>query len=337
MVTVPDGEPADEPGERPALEPVLPPEVEELVAAFGRFVSLERGRSAATRRAYQSDVRDLLGYALRSGTPSPQLLSLAVLRGWLAGMAHAGMARATIARRASAARSFTGWLHRTGRLPTDPGLRLKAPRIVRALPGVLRADQAAELMRLAAERVIPQPEPEPTEGFRMARALALRDRAIVEVLYATGIRVGELVGLDLADLDPDRRTLLVLGKGDRQRVVPYGLPAQQALDDWFAEGRPILAPAGPQPAVFLGVRGGRIGTRQVRQLVHDLVAGVAGAPALGPHGLRHSAATHLLDGGADLRSVQELLGHATLATTQVYTHVSVERLRSGHRQAHPRA
>lgn len=168
-------------------------------------------------------------------------------------------------------------------------------------------------------------------------AARLRDVAMVEVLYATGIRVGELCGLDVDDVDAERRLLRVTGKGRKERVVPFGLPARHAIDAWLSGGRPVLARSGSGPALFLGRRGGRVGQRQVRQVVYDLIAGIEGAPRIGPHGLRHSAATHLLDGGADLRSVQELLGHATLSTTQIYTHVSVDRLRDGYRQAHPRA
>jgi integrase/recombinase XerC len=175
-------------------------------------------------------------------------------------------------------------------------------------------------------------EPDPADT-----AVRLRDVAMVEVLYATGIRVGELCGLDVDDVDAERRLLRVTGKGRKERVVPFGLPARHAIDAWLNGGRPVLANSGSGPALFLGRRGGRVGQRQVRQVVYDLIADIEGAPRIGPHGLRHSAATHLLDGGADLRSVQELLGHATLSTTQIYTHVSVDRLRDGYRQAHPRA
>jgi integrase/recombinase XerC len=168
-------------------------------------------------------------------------------------------------------------------------------------------------------------------------AVALRDRAVLEVLYATGVRVSELTGLDLDDLDRSRRTLRVLGKGAKERVVPVGLPADRALGEWLDRGRPVLVAAAGDRAVFVGLRGRRLDPRRAREVVHRGMAQVEGAPDIGPHGLRHSAATHLLDGGADLRSVQELLGHATLATTQIYTHVSVDRLRAGYRQAHPRA
>jgi len=174
-------------------------------------------------------------------------------------------------------------------------------------------------------------------GARELEPIALRDRLIVELLYATGIRVGELCGLDLDDVDRDRRVLRVTGKGDKERSTPFGGPAVSALNAWIAHGRPELATDRSGPALLLGRRGGRIDPRQARTAVHDALAAVPGAPDMGPHGLRHSAATHLLEGGADLRVVQELLGHSSLATTQIYTHVSVDRLRAVHDRAHPRA
>jgi integrase/recombinase XerC len=265
-----------------------------------------------------------------------------MLRSWLASMTAAGLQRSTVARRAASARAFTRWLLRTGRVPLDAGLRLRSPKAARPLPGVLRQGQAAELMQVAARRVDEPADPRSSGGSSadstaQDRAVAVRDRAVVELLYATGIRVAELAGLDIGDIDFGRRTVRVLGKGGKERVVPFGLPAEQALTEWLEDGRTALVRSGTSSELFIGRRGRRIDPRQARQAVHDLLAEVDGAPTMGPHGLRHSAATHLLDGGADLRSVQELLGHATLSTTQIYTHVSVERLRAGHRQAHPRA
>ena len=175
------------------------------------------------------------------------------------------------------------------------------------------------------------------QGSGEGDPLALRDRLIVELLYATGIRVSELCGLDIDDVDASRRLLRVLGKGGKQRTVPYGEPAEDAMTAWLGHGRPGLVGPSSGPALLLGARGGRLDPRQARTVVHQTVAAVDGAPDIGPHGLRHSAATHLLEGGADLRIVQELLGHSTLATTQLYTHVSVARLRAVHDQAHPRA
>ena len=294
------------------------------VEAFLQHLSLERGRSAATVRAYGSDLASLTDWlAGRSRTVAD--LELSDLSSWLADQAGAGAARASLARRTSTVRSFTAWAVRTGRLSTDPALRLRAPVPDKSLPTVLRADQAARVMDLAAVRA---DDDDPGH---------LRDRAAAELLYATGIRVGELVGLDVDDVDLDRRTLKVLGKGDKERVVPFGLPAARAVQEWLTSGRPRLAVPGSGPALLLGSRGRRWGQRQVRAVVHELVQSLEEGVDAAPHALRHSAATHLLDGGADLRSVQEMLGHASLATTQVYTHVSVERLRRSYEQAHPRA
>jgi integrase/recombinase XerC len=197
-------------------------------------------------------------------------------------------------------------------------------------------------MEAAARRVgvadqVPPASAASRAASAVSRALAQRDWAILELLYATGIRVSELTGLDLPDFDHGRYTVRVMGKGSKERTVPFGGPAALALAEYLASGRPALVGLRSGMAVFLGRRGGRIDVRTVRRVVHDLVEGVDGNPQLGPHGLRHSAATHLLDGGADLRSVQELLGHATLTTTQIYTHISVERLRASYEQAHPRA
>jgi integrase/recombinase XerC len=172
---------------------------------------------------------------------------------------------------------------------------------------------------------------------RQLAAVAVRDAAIMELLYASGIRVSELCGLDLGDIDDGRRSLRVLGKGNRERVVPMGIPAVRALARWCEQGRPVLVTPRSQGALLLGQRGGRLDPRTARRVVHTVIAATGAVPDTGPHGLRHSAATHLLEGGADLRSVQEILGHASLSTTQIYTHVSAERLLAAYRQAHPRA
>ena len=248
-----------------------------------------------------------------------------LLRSWLAAQATAGAARTTLARRTSAVKTFTAWASRAGLMDGDPATRLQVPKARRTLPSVLREDQALDAMKAA------------NSGAEQGDPLALRDRLIVELLYATGIRVSELCGLDVDDVDSSRRLLRVLGKGNKQRTVPYGEPAQRALTAWLADGRPALATADSGPALLLGARGRRLDPRQARTVVHQTIAAVDGAPDIGPHGLRHSAATHLLEGGADLRVVQELLGHSTLATTQLYTHVTVARLRAVHDQAHPRA
>jgi integrase/recombinase XerC len=319
----------------PAPEP-LPATFLDALGAYERYLRDERGRGPHTRRAYLGDARALLAFAAGHHVLRLEELDLALLRAWLADQLDTGHARATMARRAAGARAFTAWAHRTGRLSQDPGRRLAAPRALRPLPPVLTQRDAESVLDVAAERVNLAGTGDDRDT-PVARAVALRDLAAVELLYATGIRVGELVGLDVDALDHSRRVVRVRGKGDRERVVPYGVPAAQRLDEYLREGRPLLARDPRESALFLGRRGRRIDPRQVRSVVTELVGRVEGAPAIGPHGLRHSAATHLLDGGADLRSVQELLGHATLSTTQIYTHVSVERLRASYRQAHPRA
>lgn len=306
----------------------LPAAMASVVEEYERHLELEANRSAHTVRAYVGDAVGLLNHVHRLGGRSVADVDLPVLRGWLAVLQRDGAARSTVARRGASLRTFTGWAHGTGRLSTDPGRRLASPRPRRTLPPVLRTDQAAALMDAGDA---------PGAAGGVADPIGLRDRVAVELLYATGIRVAELAGLDIDDVDRGRRLVRVFGKGAKERSVPYGLAAERALDDWLTRGRPALAAAGSGSALLLGVRGRRIDPRTVRTLVHRRLALVAGAPDLGPHGLRHTAATHLLDGGADLRTVQELLGHASLATTQIYTHVSVERLRATFTQAHPRA
>lgn len=304
----------------------LPPALADALAAFDQHIALERGLSANTARAYRTDIESLLGHAARLGVVEPGDIDIATLRSWLAKLTTLGKARTTIARRASSARVFTAFCAKRGWLARDPGLTLATPKAPRPLPGVLSVRQAAALLEPAAGGDDP-----------MEQAVGLRDAAMLELLYATGIRVGELVGLDVDDLDHGRRVVRVFGKGSKERSVPLGLPAARAVERWVSDGRPRLVTPASGPALFLGTRGGRLDQRAVRRLVHARLADVEGAPDLGPHGLRHSAATHLLEGGADLRSVQEILGHATLATTQIYTHVSVERLRATYDRAHPRA
>ncbi len=297
-----------------------------MLDEFDEFLALQRGRSAHTRRAYLSDLRSLFAFlSERAPGSGLQALSLPLLRSWLAAAAAAGAARTTLARRTSAVKAFTAWAVRRGLIAEDPAARLQTPKARRTLPAVLRQDQA--LAAMAASKC----------GAQQGDSLALRDRLIVELLYATGIRVSELCGLDVDDVDAAHRVVRVIGKGDKPRSAPFGEPATDALHAWLAAGRPALATADSGPALLLGVRGRRLDVRQARTVVHQTVAAVPGAPDIGPHGLRHSAATHLLEGGADLRIVQELLGHASLATTQLYTHVTVARLRAVHDQAHPRA
>jgi integrase/recombinase XerC len=296
-----------------------------LLRDYEVHLRAERALSAHSVRAYLGDVSSLLDHAVRMRRPEIDQLDLQVLRSWLARQASSGVARSTLARRAAAARTFTAWLTRTGRTPTDCGALLATPRSGRTLPAVLRQDEASALLDVAA---VAADDEGPT---------GVRDVALLEVLYASGIRVSELCGLDIDDVDWARRVLRVLGKGSKERMVPIGNPAVHALERWLDGARAALLSSTSGSALFLGARGRRIDPRTVRRVVHDLLAHVPGAPDLGPHGLRHSAATHLLEGGADLRSVQELLGHATLSTTQIYTHVSVDRLKATYDQAHPRA
>jgi integrase/recombinase XerC len=305
--------------------PALPQAFSAALADFERFLAAERGRSPHTVRAYLADVSLLLARAAADGMSALDELDLTLLRGWLAAMTASGLARSTMARRASAARTFTAWATRRGLMKEDPALRLVAPKRERHLPAVLRKDQAAALLDLAALR---SDDGEPAH---------LRDLAALELLYGTGIRVAELVGLDVDDVDLDRRTVRVMGKGSKERVVPFGVPAERAVRSYLRRGRPRLAGPASGPALLLGARGRRWGQRQVRDVVHRLLELTEESVDASPHALRHSAATHLLDGGADLRTVQEMLGHASLATTQVYTHVSVDRLRRTYQQAHPRA
>jgi integrase/recombinase XerC len=297
-----------------------------ILEEFDEYLELQRGRSEHTRRAYLGDLRSLFAF-LSERAPGTTIrgLTLPILRSWLASQATAGAARTTLARRTSAVKTFTAWALRNGLMDDDPASRLQVPKARRTLPAVLRQDQALDAMNAA------------NSGAEQGDPLALRDHLIVEMLYATGIRVSELCGLDVDDVDDDRRLLRVLGKGNKQRTVPFGIPAGRALMAWLHDGRPALATSSSGPALLLGSRGGRLDQRQARTVVHQTMSAVGGAPDIGPHGLRHSAATHLLEGGADLRVVQELLGHSTLATTQLYTHVTVARLRAVHDQAHPRA
>jgi integrase/recombinase XerC len=300
----------------------LPPALAEALAGYEDHLRSQRDLSEHTVRGYVTDVVRLLDHLVRRGGGQVHELDLATLRGWLAQGRTRGHSRATIARHAAAARSFTSWLRRAGLTPEDVGLRLVSPKARRTLPDVLAPEQARAVVESAA---------------RADEPVGLRDAVVLELLYASGIRVSELVGLDVDDVDRGRRLLRVLGKGRKERSVPYGLPAEHALDAWLTRGRPTLARPTSGPALLLGVRGGRLDAREARRIVHIAVRRAPGAPDIGPHGLRHSAATHVLEGGADLRSVQELLGHASLATTQIYTHVTVERLRAVHAQAHPRA
>jgi integrase/recombinase XerC len=316
----PDLVDSDDPDDAPGV-PVAPG----ALAAFARYLGAERGQSVHTQRAYSGDLRNLMAFAHGRGIRDLSDLTLSDLRSWLAHQSENGAARTTLARRAASARAFLRWATRTGAIAADPSLRLVATQRVKSLPGVLRQDEISAVLDVAAVAADDQD------------AVHLRDRAMAELLYASGIRVGELVGLDVDDLDFGSNLVRVMGKGAKERTVPFGGPASTALQGWLWLGRPQVVTPGSGPALFLGRRGGRVDPRQVRSAVHQLIQHVPNAPDVGPHGLRHSAATHLLEGGADLRAVQEILGHASLSTTQIYTHVSVERLKRSYQQAHPRA
>lgn len=300
----------------------LPEALRDAVNGFERHLTAERNRSDHTVRAYLGDVVSLLDHAAGRGATNVSALDLATLRAWLAAAQANGAARATLSRGAAAARAFTAWASREGLLAVDVGQRLAARATRRSLPRVLRADEAETLMSAPS-------------GDR-SDPMALRDRLLLELLYATGVRVGELCALDVSDVDQARMVLRVLGKGAKERSVPYGVPARVALDDWLRIGRARVAHRDSGDALLLGARGRRLQSAQARRVIANYTLAV-GLPPISPHGLRHSAATHLVEGGADLRVVQELLGHASLSSTQIYTHVSLARLRAVYRQAHPRA
>jgi integrase/recombinase XerC len=300
------------------------------VAFFVEHLRHGRGLSEHTIRSYRSDLADLTTFAVaRLGRePEHADLDLDLLREWLYRGTRAGLARTTLARRSASVRAFTRWLEETGRTPIDGGVRLRAPKAESRLPRVLTEPQIEGILRSLAVHADTD-----DDGAR-------RDLAVVELLYGSGLRVSELVGADVGDVDLGRLTVRVTGKGGKQRVVPFGVPAAEALSRYLDRSRPRLVAEGDAPptaAFFVGAGGARLGTRAVHRLVARLLVDIPGTGPAGPHALRHTAATHLLDGGADLRAVQELLGHASLGTTQIYTHVSTERLRESYRSAHPRA
>ncbi|QAV69819.1 tyrosine recombinase XerC [Salinibacterium sp. UTAS2018] len=297
-----------------------------LVEVFVEYLSADRGFSVHTIRSYRSDLTTLVGFAAERSATEPVDLDLELLREWLWQSSQDGLAKATLARRAAAARAFSAWLTANHHTEVDAAARLKAPKAERHLPRVLNRDQMAEMLQ-SVEAKASSSDP-----------VALRDRAIVELLYASALRVSELVGLSANDVDDSRLTVRVMGKGAKERVVPFGIPAQRALSDYLTRGRgQLTTETGGAAPLFVGARGKRVSARAVYEVIAHLLADVPGSGGSGPHTLRHTAATHLLDGGADLRAVQELLGHASLGTTQLYTHVSTERLRDSYRMAHPRA
>jgi len=299
---------------------------EKLIAAFTRHLEVERSLSVHTIRAYIGDLESLLNHLETIGVTDISQLELVHLRSWLANQQVKGGARTTLSRRAVSVRLFTKWAVKNKYLTKDVAATLATPKGHRTLPEVLDIADAKVAMDSLATRAAEEETP-----------ISLRDVAMVELLYATGARVAELCGLDLSDVDYDRQTIRVLGKGNKERTIPMGNPAMKALNLWLKDGRDVIKNAQSDNAVFLGARGRRIDQRTVRTVVYQALEAIEGIERMGPHALRHSAATHLLEGGADLRTVQEILGHASLATTQIYTHVSTDRLQKAFKQAHPRA
>ncbi len=295
-----------------------------LVTQYEEHLALVRNLSSNSIRGYVTDLESFLKHMEKLGILEFNQLEIEHIRSWLANLQSTGVARSTLTRRIVSIRAFTNWAAANGWLTSDLGANLSIPKPHRVLPEVLNVDEAATVIKSLEVKVAEEPT-----------ALNYRDLAILEVLYGSGIRVSELCGLDLGDIDDSRNTLNVIGKANKQRVVPIGIPAINALSNYLKIGRGEFANQLSEAAVFLGARGKRIDQRTVRQVVYEAMKAVGAT--MGPHGLRHSAATHLLEGGADLRTVQEILGHASLATTQIYTHVSPERLQSAYKQAHPRA
>lgn len=299
----------------------------EILERYERELRLRRGLSEHTVASYMAESSSFLLYLAKIGGHDLEtsfdlsLLELTDVRSWLAEKQAHGQARASLARHASSIRTFCRWLYVQGYTELDAAARLRVPRADNALPKVLSEEQVRRLLSYAKDCA---------QG---EDAVALRDYAAVELLYASGLRVSELCSLDIDALGTDS-TLRVVGKGNKERIVPFGIPAQRALGAYLARRSELMR--APTRALFLGVRGGRLDARTLRSVVHKLAEG-AGVPDISPHDLRHTAATHLLDGGSDLRTVQEILGHASLGTTQRYTHVSSERLRAAFNQAHPRA
>ena len=301
-------------------------EYEKLIAAFTRHLEVERSLSVHTIRAYLGDLESLIAHLEQIGVTNISQLELIHLRSWLANQQVKGGARTSLSRRAVSVRLFTKWALKNKYLEKDVAATLATPKGHRTLPEVLEIADAKVAMDSLATRAAEEETP-----------ISLRDVAMVEMLYASGARVAELCGLDLLDIDYERQTIRVLGKGNKERTIPLGNPAMKALNVWLKDGRESLENSQSAAAVFLGARGKRIDQRTVRTVVYNALQAIEGIERMGPHALRHSAATHLLEGGADLRTVQEILGHASLATTQIYTHVSTERLQKAFKQAHPRA
>lgn len=296
----------------------------ELIARYEEHLALVRNLADNSIKGYVSDLESFLKHIETLGIGEFKDLTITHIRSWLADLTDKGAVRSTIARRIVSIRAFTYWAASQGWITEDIGQSLAIPKAHRTLPDVLDLADTQIVLDSMAQRAGEEPTP-----------INLRDLAMIEVLYASGIRVSELCGLNSSSIDTARNTLQVIGKGDKERVVPLGIPAMRALQNYIAQGRPLLMNEKSESAIFLGSRGKRIDQRSVREVVYGAMAAVGST--MGPHGLRHTAATHLLEGGADLRTVQEILGHSSLATTQIYTHVSPQRLQTAYQQAHPRA
>ena len=296
---------------------------------FERFLRYEKHRSEETIRSYISDLEGFFGYMARRGVRHLDSIDASLIREWLGSLHLRQAARSTVARRGSTLRTFFTWAQEEELVQANPTRGMRTPKRENHLPPVLSREQMNQLLTTLQERRAQDP--------RDARLLRLE--AVVEVLYASGMRISELTGLDLQSVDRANKTVRVLGKGNKERVVPLGTPALKALNRWVSYGRPQWIQEGAQgvTALFIGPRGGRANARQIREDLTRLLRTVENTQASGAHVLRHSAATHLVDGGADIRSVQELLGHSSLATTQIYTHVSMKRLAETYARAHPRA
>jgi integrase/recombinase XerC len=299
----------------------------DVVKNFVTYLEIEKNRSPNTVRTYKTDLELFLEFASATGIKNLDSLELNTFRLWLADQKKKGSSNSTISRRSSTVRVFSTWAFQKGLIKTDPAVRLISPKVNRTLPNVLAQKQVSNLMQTASN----------LDDEENSVTIRMRDHAVLEVLYSSGIRVSELTGLDIKDLDFTRCTMRVIGKGNKERVVPFGQPAKEAIQTYLTKARAELANEKSGNALFLGTRGKRLDTRQVRRILTNAIARVEGLVNVSPHDLRHSAATHMLEGGADLRIVQELLGHSSLATTQKYTHVTIERLREVFANAHPRA
>ena len=301
---------------------------ESLIDAWGVYLRANLAVSEHTLRAYVSDLRAFIVYCQVDELSTENIRSVVTLRAiraWLASLVQQGKSRSTISRRTASIRSFTAWAYRRGYLDSDPGLLVTSARGDQKLPQVQTPSDTAELLSYAATRAREENSP-----------AAIRDWAILETIYATGIRVSEVCSLDTTSIDQQGMTLRVIGKGNKERVVPFTRACLSALQAWLSHGRPSLAIPEAGRALFVGDKGRRIDPRVIRAMIHRMCA-QAGVRDLAPHALRHTAATHILAGGADLRAVQEMLGHSSLQTTQRYTHVDAQRLSAIYKQAHPRA